>query len=86
MKNYTHVPSDIQFWKDKYTADKSATIKECMAEPPFCYNPADTISHFGLSNLMKRSDNYVNSYRYSQKIIRSYNFTTPTSALSLIRN
>ena len=46
MKNYTHVPSDIQFWKDKYTADKSATIKECMAEPPFCYNPADTISHF----------------------------------------
>ena len=45
MTNYELVPSDIHVWQDKYNKDKKATIKECMSEPPFCYNPQDGISH-----------------------------------------
>jgi len=43
MSNYNYIPSDIHIWKDKYDTDKVATIKECMSEPPFCYNPKDGI-------------------------------------------
>jgi hypothetical protein len=43
MSNYNYIPSDIHIWKDKYETDKVATIKECMSEPPFCYNPQDGI-------------------------------------------
>lgn len=38
MKNYFYIPSDIELWKEKFQKNKSETIKECISEPPFCYD------------------------------------------------
>ncbi len=45
MTNYHLTPSDIHVWEEKYKTNPSATINECMSEPPFCYNPLDRITH-----------------------------------------
>jgi N-acetylglutamate synthase-like GNAT family acetyltransferase len=41
--NYTHVPSDIEGWKNTYEWDKKGTIDKWMLEKPFCDNPKDRI-------------------------------------------